>query len=265
MLDLPPPDTRRLAKAPLALVICQLQFGDRAQVDDPRIGVRLKDLISGLLGDEVSLERTQTSDVMIALGQGGLAQPPPDMMDVGFRVIHPALTVSLGTGALALETTAYTEWSEFSLWLGAILELVRQDLAPPAESRLGLRMINKLHDRDKFKQPDHFREWIRDWLLMPTVEPGISPGLIGFQQQCDLRAQGDHRITLRSALFHDREHGERLTFLLDYDAYRSGYRILDLEDIRATADNLNTLILQLFHHSITPTCYQEHADGNDSD
>jgi uncharacterized protein (TIGR04255 family) len=194
---------------------------------------------------------------VIAIGSGEEARPPREILDPGFRVTHPTLTVTLGPAAVALETSDYSEWAEFSMWFGRIIEFVTKTLQPRSEGRLGLRMINRLHKQE----PADFRSWIREWLLMPIIEEPIASGTIGFQQQCDLRAAGDLRITLRSALFPDRDHAGQLTFLLDYDAYRAGYRVFDQTDITQTADALNSLVLQVFQHSITPDCYEEHANG----
>jgi uncharacterized protein (TIGR04255 family) len=258
VINLPPPDTRRLAQAPLALVVCQLRFGDPLAIDDPRVGTGLRDLVRDLIGDDVELERATAPDFVIAISSG--EEAPPSREVPGFRVTHPSLTVSLGPGAVAIETTDYSEWAEFSMWFARIVEFVSETLNPPAEGRLGLRMINRLH-KPELREPADFRSWIREWLLMPVVEEPISGGVVGFQQQCDLRAAGDLRITLRSALFPDRDQGGRLTFLLDYDAYRTGYRVFDAKDITQAASALNSLILQVFQHSITPDCYEEHANG----
>ena len=260
MINLPPPDTRRLARAPLALVVCQLRFGDPLTLDDPRVGLELRDLVRELVGEEAELQRENSPSFVIAIGSGEEASPPPEILDPGFRISHRSLTVTLSPHAVALETTAYTEWADFSRWFKRVLEFVTDALAPQTEARLGVRMINRLH-KEELREPADFRAWIREWLLMPILEDAIAPGIIGFQQQCDLKAGGDLSITLRSALFPDSDHDGRLTFMLDYDAFRSGYRIFDADDISQTTDALNSLILQVFQRSITPDCYEEHANG----
>lgn len=261
MIDLPPPDTRRLAQAPLALVVCQLRFGDPLSVDDPRVGTGLRDLVREMVGQDADLERISAPDFVIAIGAGEGAKPPREITDRGFRVTHPSLTVTLSPGALALETTEYTQWADFSGWFRRAVGFVSDVLGPLSESRLGLRMINKLH-KPELREPADFRAWVRAWLLMPIIEEPIAPGIIAFQQQCDLKGDGELRITLRSALFPDNDAGGRLTFLLDYDAYRAGYRVFDSGDISTTADALNNLVLQVFQHSITSDCYEEHANGH---
>ena len=263
MLNLPPPDTRRLATSPLSLVVCQVRFGDTVAVDDARIGDSLGQIVSEIVGEPVPAELGDTPEFFVAIGAGEPMSASDPRADRGFCASHPTLTVNLGPHAIGIETTAYKDWTAFSAMLDRLLQFAQDEVKAPSESRLGLRMINQIHS-PTVTAPQAFRGLIQDWLLSPLVEPALADSVAETRQQIDLKPSEGPWANIRSVLMRDPGHGGRPTFVLDFDAYRLGFRDFDAAGIRAAADEMNTFILQLFQSSLTPDYFKEIADGDTS-
>lgn len=259
---LPEPRRDQLRHAPLELVVCQLRFGDVvARASEPSIGPAFQRAVGALVGSQPALERVAMQDLLIALGAGaaqsGLASQP----EPAFRLVVPGGVFTLSPTALAVETTSYTRWSEFRELFHGAVSFVSEALTPPSEARLGLRMINRLSP-DRVSSPSGFAEMLQAWISGPLQDAPLGASVAAFQQQYDFRSDGENQLALRSAVFRDQEKKGRPTLILDYDAFRTGYRPFDAGDITSTSDALNDFVLQVFQRSLTPAFYEELLDAD---
>jgi uncharacterized protein (TIGR04255 family) len=254
VINLPPPDRTLLPKSPLDLVVVQLRFGDAFPVDDERVAFALSDALQEQDSRFVP-ERAQSVSVTIAGSLGGAVVPNVAAGGTGWRLVAGQTTVQLTGDALSVETRAYSGWAAFHELFAIALRAVAATSAPRSESRLGLRMIDKIPRHDA-KTARDVAEDIRPWLRGPLEDDQLASGVLAIQHQSELEAHAG-RLTVRSSIFEDPEARGAFTLLLDYDAFRIGYRRFDLDGILASATDLNDLCLQVFRHSVSDRLFEE--------
>lgn len=254
MLDLPEPDSTRLGRSPLQLVVCQVRFEEIPSVADPRVALAVHDRLGGRSGIYPVLEQLKGEQVEVKVGIGGAPISTQQSPLSGWRLLtqDKDWTVALLPGSAALETTNYSTWAdEFSPRLNELLDAVAAVIAPALEQRLGLRYVDLLTEPD-VQQPAGWRGRVVDELLGPILHPRFGAGVRSSQQQLELDAGAGVRCTLRHGVLPDRTKAHRTNYLLDWDVFREQAKPFDIEDLKVAATSFNHLALQLFQQAITP-------------
>jgi uncharacterized protein (TIGR04255 family) len=134
----PPPAEVPLPRAPLARVIAQIRFPMQLAVAD---SAKVAPLQDALRSAYPILQAEQVRHIVM---------PPGDAPDIkADRILRfsdsaRSWRVSLSTGFVALETTAYASRRDFLDRLRAVTAAVEEVLAPPEAQRIGLRYIDRL-------------------------------------------------------------------------------------------------------------------------
>lgn len=254
-LNLPAWDRGNLSKSPLALAVCQVRYDEVIGVTDSRIILDIHKALGGKQGLYPKVERVQEASVEIQLGHGGVVAPsastpsPP-----GWRLSSQdeRWTVAVMPSYVALETTRYTTWSDdFKVRLADVLDAVQRYISPSTEQRLGLRYVDRITE-PIVKSADGWKEFIAPELLGPILHSQLGPAVLASQQQIDLDVGDGIRCSLRHGSFPDKARDGALTYLIDFDIYREGISLFDIEDIKVTADAFNKLNVRLFQQTVTP-------------
>ncbi len=165
------------------------------------------------------------------------------------------LVVTLSQASLSLETTKFEDWPRFRQSISAALAGFVAALAePPGEQRLGLRYVDRIVRPDVSRITD-WTDWLQPWLLSAATHPEIGESISAMAQQIDYDAGDDVRVTLRQRAFADPERRGQQTVILDFDAFRDGYRMFGSEDLIAATDLLNDVSHRLFRAAITDRFY----------
>jgi uncharacterized protein (TIGR04255 family) len=86
-----------------------------------------------------------------------------------------------------------------------------------------------------------------------------------YAQQIDFEAGEGIRASVRQRAFSDPERRGRATMLLDFDVFREGYRLIDMDEVLNVTDRLNDVSHRLFQNAITTDLYAEFAREPDGD
>lgn len=258
MLSLPEPDSSRLARSPLQLVVCQVRFEEIPSVADPRIALAIHDRLGGRSGRYPVLEQLKGEQVEVKVGIGGAPISTQQVPMSGWRLLTQDRdwTAALLPGSVALETTNYTTWADdFGPRLSELLAAAAAVIAPTMEQRLGLRYVDLLTEPEVL-QPAGWRGHVADELLGPILHPSLGAGVRSAQQQVEFDAGAGIRCTLRHGVLADRSVSKRTNYLLDWDVFREEARPFDAEDLKAAAASFNRLALQLFQQALTPDMFE---------
>jgi uncharacterized protein (TIGR04255 family) len=258
--DLPAPDHTRLAAAPLEVVVWQLQFAEPADVSAARVGQHLSDALADVVHSRPHLTRLLPPTFAVAVGSGGAPSVPAELPGIGpqngWQVRAGELVSTISHAALALETTKFEDWDSFRSSVAAILDALAAALPePPGEQRLGLRYVDRI-SRPEVAAVADWGQWLQPWLLGPASHPQLGEAVIAMAQQIDCDAGDGMRVTVRQRAFDDPERRSQPTVLLDFDAFREGYRAFARDDLLAATDNLNDISHRLFRAAITDRLYE---------
>ncbi len=170
-LELPAPDTTRLEKSPLQLVVCQVRFEDIPSVTDPRLALAIHGRLGGREGPYPILEQLKGEQLEVTLGIGGSPIATQTSPLNGWRLFSQGRDwiVSLLPGSVSLETTAYTIWDgDFNSRLASLLDAVSEELRPALEQRLGLRYVDLLTEPE-VTSPVGWQGWVETKFLGPIL------------------------------------------------------------------------------------------------
>ncbi len=252
-LDLPEPDKYQLARSPLALVVCQIQYEEILSVSDARFLLQFHQALGGRDGKYPLVDRLQEQQLSVGFGPAG-PQSTASQLQTGAQVLSQdkRWTISVLPTSVAIQTTKYSTWSgEFRERLHEVLDIVGELVSPHTEQRLGLRYVDRIAD-PSFSTPQNWRGYIVDELLGPILHERLGPAITSSQQQINIDADEDIRCGLRHGFHADTARNGALTYTLDFDVYREGVRAFDTSDIKAAVDTFNRLALQLFQQTVTP-------------
>lgn len=252
-LNLPEPSPAPLARSPLALVVCQVRYAAPA-------------VSAGQVANFATDQRQrghsypksdQIRNLTINVNPLGPVESASSATGWRLQTEDGTWIVSIGSEAVALETTRYGSWADdFRTRLSAILEGVVAIIAPEAEIRLGLRFVDVI-SRPNVAAPAEWRGRIADWLLGPLLHEQVGAVISNAQQQLTLDLGDGVRVLLRHGAYPDAARNGSYTYLLDTDVYREQLRPFDAPDILAAADAFHTTALALFQAMITRAFYEE--------
>jgi uncharacterized protein (TIGR04255 family) len=177
------------------------------------------------------------------------------LASTGWQIRAEELVATVNQGALTVETTSYEVWDSFRASITAILDAFASALShPPGEQRLGLRFIDRI-SRPEVSRVADWLDWIQPWLLGPVAHPQIGEAISATAQQVDYDAGDGLSLTLRQRAFIDPERRKRHTMILDFDAFREGYRAFERDDVVTATDALSDISHRLFRAAITDRLY----------
>lgn len=255
MLYLPDPQTERLARSPLKLVVCQVRFPETLAAAETRVGLALQEALGGRAQWRLESVKPPTIAISASIGGGVPSAQAAEISGSGWRLLSPdgQWTVTLMPGSVAIETTRYQSWDDFLSRLTGLLNAVQNILHPEAEERLGLRYINRIED-PRVDSPVDWQRWIRVELLGLINHPHLGPGVVAAQQQVALDAGDGVKATVRQGFARDDGLGS-FPYILDIDTYRDEVRPFDPEGIQGAVVRLKRLTLGLFQNVITTDLY----------
>jgi uncharacterized protein (TIGR04255 family) len=250
-LCLPEPDGQRLPRSPLELVVCQIRFDHRAQIEESTVALAVHEQLGGAGGPYPQLEPIEGQQLVVSGGLG--VEPQTEQRSSrGWRIAseNGEWMVTLMSDHVGLETTGFTTWEEdFLPRLRDVVEAITNHLQPVIEQRLGLRFVDRIEELE-LDSIVAWSDYIAPEFLGPIVHPELGPAVSGMGQQVVLRVDEQLRAAIRSGPITDRDDG-RVDYLLDYDIFRQGGRQFSADEVIATAAKLNTCAHQLFQVSIT--------------
>ena len=252
-LELAEPTDEFLVRAPLQLVAFQLRFSASSKQLEIATGLALQQQMPG--GAAAWRLDTLSPALKMPLLGGAPGLAVPELQPAGWRLVedHGAISIAVLPDSVGVESTTYSGWPTFSYVLSQVVRGISDLLTPQAETRLGLRYINRITHPDVHK-PEDWKHWIhRD--LIAVIEHPIGHGVAAAQQQLDVHGDSGIRASVNHGFFKDINSG-RQTYLLDIDTYREGVRAFDPINITLGLANLHRFVLQLFQNSITSDLYK---------
>jgi uncharacterized protein (TIGR04255 family) len=255
-LDLPEPDTTRLARSPLELVVCQIRHERRLVVGEGTTALAVHEALGGANGSYPSLDEVAGAEVNVVMGLGTPNIRETKTSGWRFASADGAWVITLMPDSFSLETSAYTTWADdFAPRLGALIDAVAAHVRPTFEQRIGLRYVDRI-DELGLTELEAWRPYLRPELLGLVLHPQLGPGVRNYQQQLLLELADGVTAGLR--------HGpvvepgrETVDYQLDYDIFRQGGRPFDAAATKAAAAQFNIYALQLFQASVSDELLEE--------
>jgi uncharacterized protein (TIGR04255 family) len=138
----PPPAEVSLPRAPLARVIAQVRFPEILSIRNPDNVATFQE---ELRAHYPMLVQEQFANLVMAAPN----QIAPRVEDAKIwrfadKAVEFSWRVSLGTGYVALETTAYQSRTDFLKRFALVLKAVERNFKPAVAQRLGVRHVNRL-------------------------------------------------------------------------------------------------------------------------
>lgn len=242
-------DPLRLSRAPLARVLCQARWPPLSKFNT----VAIADTVAEIIGDTYPLRETH-QEMQVTITPQGVTQDAGGKV-YQFLTVDKEWTASLHDSFVTLETSAYTDHTDFVSRFADIFDSVRNAAHLPYLMRLGYRYTNRIVGQEDLDQLTNY--------FNPSVLGGLAQG-----RQSDLvhsitesvYRDGDHWLLVRSAMLEANAvidptlpPAASRSWLLDLDAYDegspSGYPIAS---VRSQALALAERARRRFRESITP-------------
>jgi uncharacterized protein (TIGR04255 family) len=255
-VDLPEPDTTRLERSPLELVVCQIRHERRLVVADGATALIVHEALGGADGPYPSIDEISGAELNVVMGIG-----VPDVRETktsGWRLMSAdgAWVITLMSDNFSLETSAYTTWSEdFAPRLGALIDAVEEHVKPTLEQRIGLRYVDRINELG-LTELAAWTSYLRPELLGLVGHPQLGPGVRTYQEHVVIELADGVTAGLRHGPVIDPGR-ETVDYQLDYDIFRQRGRPFDASAIKAAAAEFNTYALQLFQATISDALLEE--------
>lgn len=253
VLDLPTPNTTRLAQSPLTLVACQVLHERILAVSDARIGLGIHDALSPLYPNVQQVPRLETAFQISATGTSATREQTVNGWQL--KSDDQRWTVTIDPESFTLETSAYEDWDDFEQRFSALTAAVLDAYHPALEQRIGLRYVDEIRD-PSVTSPSGWRGKIADSVLGPIADTHLGHAVRSSQQLIELDAGDSCGVVLRHGSVTSPSGAEHV-YLLDHDCFRQAGRKLSTGEIASTVSRLHTLALQVFQAAVTPEFYAQ--------
>ncbi len=236
-----------MSKAPLIRVLSQARWPRLTAVTAEKIAPQLADAIRA----DYPLSDTQ-QEMKVTITSTGLTQQPGDTI-YRFHSQDRTWTVTLSDLFLALDTSSYTDHSDFIDRFTTVFDALLAIEAIPYLTRLGYRYTNRLDQpKDILRLQDYFAPGILGGLAQD------SPSGVTQTVSETLFKDGDEFLAVRSALLGPNESIDATlppvatqSWILDLDAYRQSDTGLPVDDLRRQAEALSNRAGEHFTTLIT--------------
>lgn len=250
-LTLPEPDTSRLTRSPLELVVCQVRHERKLGVAEGATALAVHEALGGGAGRYPNLDEVTGAELNVIVGPG--SQPNvSETKSSGWRFASSDGTwvVTLMPDHFALETTSYTTWAgDFQPRLGELVQAVATHVRPTFERRIGLRYIDRISELG-LTSAAAWSPYLSSELLGMALHPAVGPGVRQAQQHLLIELADGVLAGLRHGIVVEPGKPE-VDYQLDFDISRQGARVFESDVITAAADEFNRYALQLFQASVT--------------
>ncbi len=257
-ISLPKPDKRRLAKAPLELVVFQVRYDPQLRATDAQVALAFHETIGGREGPFPNIEPVNAMSVQVSFASGaGVIAAPVLAENSGvqgwqFSSTDARWNVQLTRDFASLQTTSYETWDDsFQPRLVLLINALATHIGPRVEHRLGLRYVDRLRISG-LASPADWRPYLAPELLGLAGHSVLAPAVAGAQQQVVLDLGDGVQCGFRHGFLREPAAIAEMQYFLDYDVFRQAGRAFDPKNIKAAAGAFNTRALQLFQASVTP-------------
>lgn len=251
-LALAKPRNEQLLGAQLDLVLCQVRHERNVAVSDANRALAVHDRINEYYPQVAEFT---AQEITVASGPAGSAiTTPSESRGWKFQDASDEWRVVLMPDFLTLETSAYTNWSQFRSRMEVLLLAVHEELRPRLEQRLGLRYIDRL-TWPVVDEPSGWKRWIEPSLLGPILHQAFGPAVRQCEQLLDLDGGNGMVVRLRHGLQPSPD-TDSWAYVLDHDCSVTTGSRFDPDSLMTGADALHTLILQVFQAAITEDLYE---------
>ena len=256
----PLPEVERvpLARAPLALAVCQVQFpivmsvAETAYLAPFQRAVQAKYPIASRVGPEAQIQ--------VSIGDVA-ASPLSTTNSWQFSDRDGTWQIVLTPTSLSIETRGYSDFDEFLARLREALEALTQHIQPAAAIRIGLRYINELRAEDT-----DWRQIVSAPMLGPLAEPAFyaHTAQVAGVQQLVMRTADGIGLTIHQGLLptgalvrprQGKPSPNSPFYLLDFDVFRevpapSSFP-MDVKRLCDDVSGFHDIVYRLFRWSIT--------------
>lgn len=153
--------------------------------------------------------------------------------------------LSLTKEFIALTTSNYVQWEDFSTRLEAPLESLRQIYEPSFYVRIGLRYQNVINRR-ALGIEDGWRELIKEHMLGEIATESIGDRVEESLRNVLIRLENGGKVRLRHGL---RDNNDEQVYIIDADYYTT--QRTEVDNARRTLDGFNAESGNLFRWCIT--------------
>lgn len=251
-LSLPRPDFGVLPRAPLELVVCQVRHDNRPL--EAITALAIQEALGGRAGAFPRIDQVEIHTASLAMVPGIVTPGQPEVAK-GWHLksADGTWTVALLPEQFSLETTRYTNWSEFRTSFEKLVEAVEEIAAPTIELRLGIRYVDRITGLPASK-PSDWARWIHASILGPPLHDALGASVISVRQQIDLDLGDARSCVLRHGTVMDpaSSSGDQSVYLLDFDIYRQEARRFAGAEILSVAEDFHSQADALFAQVITP-------------
>jgi len=256
MLDLQP--TKRLEKAPLIRVLCQIRWAGLTKFDLNQVADNMSDSIAGEYPFHNSRDQFE-----VAITPNGAVQRPVGRLH-RFESADRVWAVTLAEQFIALETSDYKTHTEFIERLTLPIHALLDASNIPSFSWIGYRYTNRLDDNNDISNLNKlFVPEILGGLATP-VSAQVSTGNVKrmacetsyFIDECELVVRS---VLLEPEYLFDPEFPaiNKRSFVIDIDSHTERMRGISRNEIPAIAEKLSNLGSAHFYGLLT-------KDGQDT-
>jgi uncharacterized protein (TIGR04255 family) len=256
VLDLPKPDTSRLARSPLELVVCQIRHERRLVVGEGMTALAVHDALGGAGGAYPAVDEVTGGELNVQVGLGAPSVRETKTSGWRFASEDGTWVITLMPDNFSLETSAYTTWDDdYFPRLGALIDAVATHVEPTFEQRIGLRYVDRI-DQLGLTDLQAWRPYLRPEILGLVLHPQIGPGVTAYQQYLVVELHDGATAGLRHGPVVEAGR-ETVDYQLDYDIFRQGGRPFNAATIKAAAAQFNIYALQLFQATVSDELLEE--------
>jgi uncharacterized protein (TIGR04255 family) len=249
-LELPEPDTTRLPRSPLELVVFQVRFNRYAAVSDAHTATRFHAALAERVEGFDDIGEVVSGEVNLSVGPAGQAVNEALTTTTGWRFSStPTTAAILMPDHVALETSAYTTWEDFAPAAQAVLDAALEVVDPALEQRTGLRYVDRITELGLQTVGD-WAPYIQPEMLGIILHADLGPYVRAAHQQVIIELDDGARCGLRHGPLENPATGT-VDYVLDLDLFRDGGRPFDAEQIKRELERFHTWALQLFQAAVT--------------
>ena len=250
----PKADRIPLARSPLSVVICQVQFPPILGIADPAFVASFQESLRSTYP-----KGGRVGGVELIVGPGGVEAKETQATNWAFATDDGAYTLVLAPGSLTLETRRYEQFEVMRDRFIEAIDLLVASFAPGGRTRLGLRYLNQLTAGNEASIGD-WRELVKPELLgiVATDEVFDDDVVMSTLNQTRLAVE-ESQLLMRSGVLDAGsivpgapEIMSEPHFLLDIDHFDiRAFSEFDVALIKTQIDDFHETIHRLFRWSLT--------------